>query len=141
MMPCTLARATTLRMGGQYKIRELQGIQMHIAESFAEIDAVKRMLLGNLRATHEILQVRDELPRKFMARNRRDMAKAPILAMRSVDRIFYASGATRIFHSSVLQRCHRDINAGAQQIFLDWDANATIYGRVALNLDPGPVRW
>ena len=134
-------RERTPRMGGTFMVRELQSIQMRIAESAAEIDAAKRMLLGNLRETHEILLAQDELPRKIMVRNRRDMAYAPLLAKRSVDRIFYASGATSIFLSNDLQRYYRDINAGAQQIFLDWDANSTIYGKVALDLDPGPVSW
>ena len=134
-------RERTPRMGGKFNIRDLQSIQMRIAESSAEIDAARRMLVGNLRETHEILLVQDDLPRKIMARNRRDMAYAPILAKRSVDRVFYASGATSIFLSNDLQRYYRDINAGAQQIFLDWDANSTIYGKVALGLDPGPVSW
>jgi hypothetical protein len=33
------------------------------------------------------------------------------------------------------------VNAGAQQICLNWDANGTVYGRIALGLEPGPVRW
>ncbi|MXY33930.1 MAG: hypothetical protein F4Y60_07535 [Boseongicola sp. SB0664_bin_43] len=134
-------RERTPRMGGKFKIGELQSIQMRIAESSAEIDAARRMLLGNLRETHEFLLAHDELPREVMTRNRRDMAYAPILAKRSVDRIFYASGATSIYLSNDLQRYYRDISAGAQQIFLNWDANSTIYGKVALGLDPGQVRW
>lgn len=53
----------------------------------------------------------------------------------------YASGATSTFRSSDLQRHYRDANAGAQQILLNWDANSTIYGKVARGLDPGQVRW
>ena len=131
----------TPRMGGGFKIGELQSIQLRLAESAAEIDAAKRMLLGNLRETHEMLLETDSLPQDVMARNRRDMSYAPILAKRAVDRVFYASGATSIFQSHDMQQFYRDVNAGAQQIFLDWDTNATIYGKVALGLDPGPVRW
>ena len=106
-----------------------------------EIDAAKRMILGNLCETHEMLLAADTLTREIMARNRRDMAFAPILAKRAIERIFYASGATSIYLSQDLQRYFRDVNAGAQQIFLDWDANATIYGKVALDVDTGSVRW
>ncbi|MXW85270.1 MAG: hypothetical protein F4Z55_04900 [Boseongicola sp. SB0667_bin_21] len=134
-------RERTPRMGGGFKIGGLQSIQMRIAESAAEIDAAKRMILGNLCETHEMLLAADTLTREIMARNRRDMAFAPILAKRAIERIFYASGATSIYLSQDLQRYFRDVNAGAQQIFLDWDANATIYGKVALDVDTGSVRW
>lgn len=134
-------RERTPRMGGDFKIGELQSIQLRIAESAAEIDAAKRMIIGNLHETHEMLLAAETLPQDVMARNRRDMAFAPILAKRAIDRIFYASGATSIFLSHDMQRYFRDVNAGAQQIFLDWDANATIFGKVALDIDTGSVRW
>lgn len=134
-------RERTPRMGGGFKIGELQSIQLRIAESAAELDSAKRMLLSNLRETHELLEDADTLPESVMARNRRDMAYAPILAKRAVDRIFYASGATSIFLTADIQRYFRDVNAGAQQIFLDWDLNGTIYGKIALDVDPGHVRW
>lgn len=134
-------RARTPRMGGGFKIGELQSIQLRLAESAAEIDAAKRMILGNLRETHALLLEAETLPEHIMARNRRDMAYAPVLAKRAVDRVFYASGATSIFLSNDIQRFYRDVNAGAQQVFLDWDTNATIYGKIALGVDPGHVRW
>ena len=134
-------RERTPRMGGGFRIGELQSIQLRVAESAAEIDAAKRMILGNLRETHEMLLEAETLPQDVMARNRRDMAYAPILAKRAIDRIFYASGAASIFLSQDIQRYFRDVTAGAQQIFLDWDANATIYGKIALDVDAGPVRW
>lgn len=134
-------RERTPRMGGGFKIGELQSIQLRIAESAAEVDAAKRMLIGNLRETHDLLLNAETLPTSVMARNRRDMAYAPILAKRAIDRIFYASGALSIFQTHDMQRFFRDINAAAQQIFLDWDSNATIYGKVTLDLETGPVRW
>lgn len=134
-------RERTPRMGGGFKIGELQSIQLRIAESAAELDSAKRMLLGNLRETHDMLMDAETLPEEVMARNRRDMAYAPVLAKRAIDRIFYASGATSIFLDQAIQRYYRDVNAGAQQVFLDWDTNATIFGKVALGVETGPVRW
>lgn len=69
------------------------------------------------------------------------MAYAPVLAKRAVDRIFYASDATSIYLTNDLQRYFCDVNSGAQQIFLNWDSNATIYGKVAVGVDPGHVKW
>lgn len=134
-------RERTPRMGGGFKIGELQSIQLRIAESSAEIDSAKRMLLHNLQETHELLLDAETIPQEIMARNRRDMAYAPILAKRAIDRIFYASGATSIFLTQDIQRYFRDVNSGAQQIFLDWDSNGTIFGKVAVGVDPGHVKW
>ncbi len=134
-------RKRTPRMGGGFRIRESPGIQLRVAESAAEIDAAKRMIINNLRETHDMLLDAEQLPQDVMARNRRDMAYAPILARRAIDRIFHAAGATAIFLDQDIQRYFRDVNAGAQQIFLNWDANATIFGKIALDVDPGAVRW
>ncbi len=46
-----------------------------------------------------------------------------------------------IFRSADIQRYYRDVNSGAQQIFLNWDSNATIYGKVALGIEARNVRW
>ena len=69
------------------------------------------------------------------------MAYAPLLAARAIDRIYYASGAAVLFESNDLQRCFRDVHAGTKQVALNFDINATTYGKVALGLDPAPVRW
>ena len=64
---------------------------------------------------------------------------APLLAKRAVDRLFYASGAEALDLDDDLQRYYRDVNAGAQQICLNWDANGTVYGRIALDRDPDAI--
>ena len=122
-------------------VAEFQSIQLRIAEAAAELDAARRLILGDLLETHEVLEAADEVPIPMRARNLRDMAFAPLLAKRAVDRLFYASGAEALDLDDDLQRYYRDVNAGAQQICLNWDANGTVYGRIALDRDPGPVRW
>lgn len=123
------------------KVAEFQSIQLRIAEAAAELDAARRMILGDLRETHEALESADEVPVEMRARNLRDMAFAPVLAKRAVDRLFYASGAESLDLDNDMQRYYRDVNAGAQQICLNWDANGTVFGRIALGMEPGPVRW
>lgn len=123
------------------KIAEYQSLQLRIAESAAELHAARLMVLSNLRETMEILEHAEELPIDTRARNKRDMAYVCVLATRAVDRIMYASGATSLFLSNAVQRAFRDVHAGANQIALNWDINGTTYGKVALGLDPAPVRW
>ena len=123
------------------KVAEFQSLQMRLAESSAEVDAAKKVMMSNLRETMEFMEHNDEMPIKMMARNKRDMAYCPILAQRAVDRIFYAAGAGGLLLSEDIQRSFRDVHAGNKQIALNWDINGTTYGKVALGLDPAPVRW
>jgi 3-hydroxy-9,10-secoandrosta-1,3,5(10)-triene-9,17-dione monooxygenase len=127
------------RFGDQ--ISEFQSLQMRIGESAAELHAARLMILNDLMETMEILENLDELPIEIRARNKRDMAYAPLLAARAMDRIYYASGTAVLFESNDLQRCFRDVHAGTKQVALNFDINATTYGKVALGLDPAPVRW
>ena len=123
------------------KIAEFQSLQLRIAESAAELDMARRIIFDDLQESQEYLEHNEKLPREMMARNKRDMAYAPVLAMRAIDRIFYAAGAGGLFMSNDLQRCFRDVHAGAAQLALNWDVNGTTWGQVALGLDPGVVRW
>ena len=108
-------------------VAEFQSIQLRIAEAAAELDAARRMILGDLRDTHQVLESAGEVPVQMRARNLRDMAFAPLLAKRAVDRLFYASGAESLDLDDDLQRYYRDVNAGAQQICLNWDANGSTW--------------
>ena len=123
------------------KVAEFQSIQLRLAESSAEVDAAKKIMLSDLKETMAFLEDNDQMPIEMMARNKRDMAYCPILATRAVDRIFYAAGAGGLFLSEDIQRSFRDVHAGNKQIALNWDINGTTYGKVALGLDPAPVRW
>ena len=123
------------------KIAEFQSLQLRIAESAAELDMARLIILEDLRETQEYLHDNEKLPREMMTRNKRDMAYAPVLATRAIDRIFYAAGAGGLLLSGDLQRSFRDVHAAAAQLALNWDVNGTTYSQVALGLDPGPVRW
>jgi len=122
-------------------VAEFQSLQLRIAESAAEIDAAKLIMLSNLRETMDILSEAEELPVEVRARNKRDMAYCPMLAVKAVDRLSYAAGAGGLFLSESIQRSFRDVHAGSKQIALNWDINGTTYGKVVLGLDPDPVRW
>jgi hypothetical protein len=65
------------------------------------------------------------------------MAFCPRLAQASVDRLFYATGAGGLSLDNNLQRQFRDVHAAGAQLFLNWDINATAYGRAKLGLEVG----
>ena len=118
-------------------LSEKQSIQMRIAESAAEYDAARSILLKDIRESLEILRSEDDIPEEMHHRNRRDMAFCPRLAQASVDRLFYAAGAGGLKLNNNLQRQLRDVHAAGAQVFLNWDINATVYGRARLGLEPG----
>ena len=123
------------------KIAEFQSLQLRIAESAAELHAARLMILNDLRETMEYFEDNEEPDFHMLARNKRDMAYAPILASKAMERIFYAAGANGLFLDNDIQRSFRDVNAGSKQIALNFDINGTTYGKIALGLDPAPVRW
>lgn len=132
-------RDQTSRFG--FKIAEQQALQLRLAESAAEVDACKKIILGDLHETMAYMEHAEELPLQMCARNKRDMAYVPVVAARAVDRIFYGIGAGGIFQSQEIQRSFRDVQAANKQSALNWDVNGTEFGKVALGLDPGPTRW
>jgi alkylation response protein AidB-like acyl-CoA dehydrogenase len=114
-----------------------QSIQLRIAESAAEYDAARKILLTNIQESLKILREKEDIPEEMHHRNRRDMAFCPRLAQASVDRLFYAAGAGGLDLNNNLQRQFRDVHAAGAQVFLNWDINGTVYGRSQLGLEPG----
>ena len=106
-----------------------------VAESAAEADAAKRIVLHDVAESMAHLEDHDELTPAMMNRNKRDMAFSCVVATRAVDRLFYAAGANGLFLSNGLQRAFRDVHAGSSQLALNWDANGTDYGRVMLGME------
>ena len=92
------------------------------------------MVLHNMRQTMDYL-ADGEVPQDIQARNKRDMAYCPNLALRAVDRLFYAGGTMVRMEENELQRKFRDIQTAASQFFLNWDVNGTLFGRQSLGLD------
>ena len=107
-------------------------VQNRVAEAGACIDAARRILIGN--CADIMVDAGEEGPPSLLekARLRRDVAFAAQLARRAVDLLFDASGGAALFLSHPAQRALRDIRAACAHIALNWDAAASIYGRVAL---------
>ncbi|MBT7956147.1 MAG: hypothetical protein HN731_13210 [Rhodospirillaceae bacterium] len=123
-----------------HSVAEFQSLQLRLAESAAEYDTARKIVLSDLQESLAILREVEDIPEELHARNRRDMAYCPRLAAAAVDRLFYAAGAGGLFLDGNLQRQFRDVHAGGAQVFLNWDINATAYGRAILGLEPqGPT--
>ncbi len=107
-------------------------VQNRVAEAGACIDAARRILIGN--CADIMVNAAEEGPPSLLekARLRRDVAFAAQLSRRAVDLLFDAGGGAALFLTHPAQRALRDIRAACAHIALNWDAAASIYGRVAL---------
>jgi alkylation response protein AidB-like acyl-CoA dehydrogenase len=114
-------------------VADFQSLQLRIAEASAEFDAAKLMILHNMRQTMDYLS-QGEVPIDIQARNKRDMGYCPSLAVKAVDKLFYAGGTMVRMEENDLQRKFRDIQTASSQFFLNWDINGTLFGRQSLGL-------
>lgn len=117
-------------------LAELQSMQLHIAESAAEIDAARLVLQRDLSEAMAAMHAGRVLTIEERARNRRDQAYVGQLCRRAVDRLFATAGSRGIFDNQVAQRKFRDMCVASTHISMGWDMAGTAYGRVRLGLDP-----
>lgn len=119
------------------KIAEFQSLQLRVAESAAEANAARTVLLANMREALELTSGGSELPFDISRRNWRDMAWVAKTSAAAVDRLMYAAGANGLFRDKHIQRNFRDVHAVSAQTLQSWDVAGTEYGRMVLGLEPG----
>lgn len=129
---------TSARQQRNGAVAERESMQLRIAESSAEIDIARMLLLRNAKEATDGMRETGELSIELRARIRRDTGYACTLAKRGVERLFEASGAHGLYLDQCFQRFYRDVKAGSNHIAIGWDRCGTTYGRVALGLEPGP---
>jgi 3-hydroxy-9,10-secoandrosta-1,3,5(10)-triene-9,17-dione monooxygenase len=112
-------------------------VHMRVAQSSAEIDAARTLMMRDCREAMEIVERGERLSMEQRARNRRDIAYVAHQCTRALDRLFASAGAGSIFLDNEAQRLLRDIHAVGQHIALSWDVAGSTYGRVMFGLPPG----
>jgi alkylation response protein AidB-like acyl-CoA dehydrogenase len=75
------------------------------------------------------------------ARNKGDLGFAVRLCARGTDLLFESVGGMGLYNHSRVQRFWRDLHAGAQHVSMNWDAVGSLYGRVQLGVDAGPMQF
>jgi 3-hydroxy-9,10-secoandrosta-1,3,5(10)-triene-9,17-dione monooxygenase len=113
-------------------LTDYASVQARVAEAGACVDAARRVLLANCADIMADAACNKPPSLLEKARLRRDAAFAAQLARRAVDLLFDASGGAVLFLVHPAQRAMRDIRAACAHIALNWDAAASLYGRVAL---------
>ncbi|HUY19201.1 MAG TPA: acyl-CoA dehydrogenase family protein [Candidatus Binataceae bacterium] len=111
-------------------------MQVRLAESSAEVDAVRLLMLRDLRHLREYGEAGGQIPIAERARMRRDISFAVRTSVRAANRLFEGAGAHAIYQGSPIQRLVRDINAASHSLAITWDVPAENYGRVRWGLPP-----
>lgn len=107
-------------------------VHLRVAEAAAHIDAARRVLLGNCTDLQHQAAVGQNWTLLEKMRLRRDAAFAARLCSNALDQLFVACGGAALYLTHPAQRALRDMRATCAHISLNWDAAATLYGRVAV---------
>ena len=121
--------------GGNNRMAEFPTIQIKAAEAAASIDAARFILLRDVENIARIVRER-EATIEDRINNRRGQAFAVNLAVRAADILNAAAGGNGLQMSNPIQRAWRDVNAVGRHVSLNWDSVLTMYGQMALGLEP-----
>ncbi|GAA3224851.1 acyl-CoA dehydrogenase family protein [Actinocorallia longicatena] len=116
---------------------ELMSGQIRLAAATAELAEARLLLDDALRAVTRDSPERHELPER--ARSRMVAAHVVATARRVVNELCGAAGASAQFTDSPFQRAQRDVNTISGHVVFDPDTAYSLYGRIALGMDPGPM--
>ena len=106
-----------------------EGLLMRLAESAAEVQAARLLILNAARANMTKLADGKALVEADAAVTRRDSAFAVLLTKRAATRLYEATGAHGIYLDGRMQRGFRDVIASGAHAGLNWDRAAVEYGR------------
>ena len=98
-------------------------------------------MFRNIKLMTDILARGEKVPDLIRLQGKRDMAYCNKLSQAAVDRLFAAWGGNGLYMSNCIQQALRDVKAAGAHHQTNWDIYLTAYGRVALGLDAGPVRF
>jgi alkylation response protein AidB-like acyl-CoA dehydrogenase len=122
--------------GGQNRMAEFPTIQLRVAEAAASADAAKKILLSDLRDRETTVKHGEKVSVEDRINSRRGQAFSVSLAIRATEALNASTGGQGLELSHPVQRAWRDANAVGRHISMNWDAVGTMYGQMALGLEP-----
>jgi len=120
------------------KVVEDPFTQVRLAESFAEWNAVLETARATWTRFYDLASAGQPIPVEQRAKGRWDAANGVQLCVRSVDRLFEASGGHAIFLDSPIQRMFRDVHAMRAHAINDPQRAARVFARTELTPEEGP---
>ena len=122
--------------GHNNKMAEFATIQLRVSDAAASVDAAREILLRDLRNRAATAAAGEEVTIEDRITSRRGQAFAVSLAIRAADALNASTGGNGLSFDNPVQRAWRDANAVGRHISLNWDAVGTMYGQMALGLEP-----
>lgn len=133
----TRTRMTRGAVAGAYnRMAEFATVQLRVAEAAASTDAARELLLRDLRALAHAARSGKAITVEDRITSRRGQAFAVSLAIRASEALNASTGGIGLDVANPVQRAWRDANAVGRHISMNWDAVGTMYGQMALGLEP-----
>ncbi|HEY3918257.1 MAG TPA: acyl-CoA dehydrogenase family protein [Stellaceae bacterium] len=117
------------------QVADFATMQIRVAEAATLIDAAETLMLKDCEEAMRFAEAGKLAAMEEKTRWRRDAAFAVRMSVKAIDMLFAGAGGAAIIETHPLQRSLRDAHAAQGHIGLNWDANGTMFGRVALGLD------
>ena len=111
-----------------------QALQLRVAEAGACIDTARILLQTDAAEMYRLAAARQYPTMEQRTRYRRDGAFASQLCTRAVDVLYAVAGGGALYTSNPMERHFRDAHAINAHITMNWEVNATAFGRAALGL-------
>ena len=111
-------------------------MQVRLAESAAEVDAARLMMMNDCHWLLERARKAQQIPQADRARIRRNMAMVSRLCVDAADRLFRPIGGRGIANGNVIQRFYLDTLAASHHASLPNDRLFENYGKLALGYQP-----
>jgi alkylation response protein AidB-like acyl-CoA dehydrogenase len=122
--------------GANNKMAEFPTIQLRVSEAAASVDAARTVLLRDVRATAEAVRSQGLATVEQRITARRGQAFCVMLSVRAAEALNASTGGHGLDMGNPVQRAWRDANAVGRHISMNWDAVGTMYGQMALGLEP-----
>jgi resorcinol 4-hydroxylase (FADH2) len=122
--------------GASNRMAEFATVQLRVAESAASVDAAREILLRDLRLRAAAARAGCEINVEDRITSRRGQAFAVSLAIRATEALNASTGGYGLDLSNPIQRAWRDANAVGRHVSMNWDVVGTMYGQLALGLQP-----
>jgi alkylation response protein AidB-like acyl-CoA dehydrogenase len=122
--------------GASNRMSEFATVQLRVADAAASADAAREILLRDLRQRARFVREGREVTVEDRITSRRGQAYAVSLAIRATEALNASTGGHGLDLANPVQRAWRDANAVGRHISMNWDAVGTMYGQLALGLEP-----
>ncbi len=122
--------------GANNRMAEFPTIQLRVTEAAASVDAARTILLRDISATEDAVRTQGLATVEQRITSRRGQAFSVMLAVRAAEALNASTGGQGLDMANPVQRAWRDANAVGRHISMNWDAVGTMYGQMALGLEP-----